>query len=137
MWWRLAAWRLLQSQLANAISYPELPCHVGEVLFRRCLHGAFLSVLVKPNILWLLLGIEAEIPLLVEMLGPPRYGSLLCVLSFRSNLNYHLVEELDHVVFECLTGVSRPDRNKTLDQWLQVSSFRASDVRRLSLHFVN
>ena len=68
---------------------------------------------------------------------PPRYEPLLRVLSFRSNLNYHLVEELDYAVFECLTGVSCPDRNKALDQWLQVSSFRVPDVRRLSLHFVN
>lgn len=50
------------------------------------------------------------------MLGPPCYEPLLRVLSFRGNLNYHLVEELDYAVFECLTGVSCPDRNKALDQ---------------------
>jgi hypothetical protein len=61
---------LLEFQVLNTVSYPELLCHVREIPFRRRFHCAFLLILVKPNVLQPLIDIETEIPLFIKMPGP-------------------------------------------------------------------
>lgn len=109
-----------------------------QISLRRSLHWSRLLVLLEPNLLQPLIDIEAEIPLLIIMLGPPLYESLLRVLCLGCDLYDCLPEKLDQVILErLLAWVSCSDRDEAFDQLLQVSGLRAPYVRRLAFHLVH
>lgn len=115
---------LLESQILDAVSYPKLLRHVGKVTFYCNFHSALLLILIKPNALQFLLDIEAVISLFIKMLGLLHDEPPLCILRLSRDLHYSLAQELDYIVLECfLTGVSCPDGDEALHEWLQVSGF--------------
>jgi len=85
-----------------------------------------------------MIDIKAVIPLFIKVLCPPSYKLLLCILRLSRDLYHGLAKELDHAIFKCLlAGVPCPNREKTFDEWLQVSCFRAPDIGRFSFYFVD
>lgn len=106
---------LLESQILDTVSYPELLGRMGKIPFCGGFYGAFLLVLIKPNALQTLLDIKAVKSLLIKMPRPPSYKLLLCILSLGCDLYDSLAKELAQAVFESrLAGVPCPNRNKAL-----------------------
>lgn len=71
------------------------------------------------------------------MLRPPCYELLLCVFGFGSDARYSFAKKLVGAGPEWLgVGYTCSKRDEAFDQWLQISSLWAPNIRSLSFYFI-
>lgn len=125
-------------QVCNTVPHPELLRLVAQVLVCCCFHLALLLVFSKPDVLQPLIDVEAEVPLVVVVLGPPRDKLLLCLFRLSRDFYQALRQKLDYIVLErLLAGMTRADRDEAFHKRFQFTYTRTPDVSRLAFYLVD